>query len=568
MNLTTKSPPSVENETLRWGYQIIDLLVKQGVTRFCLSPGSRSTPLAHAITRHPEASTLIHFDERGAAFHAFGFAKGSGKPVALLCTSGSAVGNFFPAVMEAAMERVPLVILTADRPPELQNCGANQSCDQVKIFGNYVRFSCEIPPADSLLDNGYLSSTISYAILRATHPLKGPVHLNCAFREPFFSTEEPLFPHESPIIYTKPHLTLTPEQFSTLAEKMQSARQGVIVVGLVEEEDCTPILDLAEKLQWPLLADILSGLRRPHPCVIAHFDLLLKHKNFQPDFILHLGDRIVSKTVAEWLKNVEAENYFLVAGHSDPHDPTRSITERIICSPSHFCTEIESRVHQKSAFWLKSWKDISHLISTQIDLLLKDEPASEPSLIRFLHHHLPSSFALFIANSMPIRDADQLFFSPSYKGKIFGKRGLSGIDGNIATAAGIAESIQRPLLALLGDLSALHDINSLPQLHHLTQPVIILCINNQGGGIFSFLPIASQEKKEDFEAFFAAAHPFDFKAAAELFHLPYLLINDPKELLPLFSQEKSYFVELKTDREKNHHLHKEVNSCLHSFMAS
>ncbi len=548
----------------RYAKRIIDTLLEHGVRRFCLSPGSRSTPLAYAIAHEERAEVLVHFDERGMAFHAFGFAKGAKEPVALLVTSGSAVGNLMPAVMEAAMEGVPLIILTADRPPELRDCGANQSCDQVKIFGEYVRWSCDIPCPDSTLPDGYIGSTVAYAVHQAVR-LKGPVHLNCMFREPFFSSVSLVT--RTSTVYEEPNASLTPSTIEKWARILHQAENGVIIVGAqTSSRSLKSILALAENLQWPVLPDILSGMRseQSHPAVIPYYDAVLKiAPHLKPDLILHLGDRIVSKPLTEWITKSQPSIYALVADHSWRYDPYHTLTHRLECDPILFAEQVLPHVGRRPS-WLETWKVYSDAIENHIDTAIK--PLSEPGVVRYLHHHLPAHYALFLANSMPIRDADQFFFPRFFRGPILGKRGLSGIDGNIATAIGIAEGTQRPTLAIMGDLTALHDINSLAQITKARHPVIFLVINNGGGGIFHFLPVA--EKKDFFEEFMAGAHTWTFEKAAEMFDIPYTCIDDFSSVGKALRDEKSCILELRTDRAENLLIHRQILEELKTCCAS
>ena len=301
----------------RFGAQIIDHLVQQGVRKIFFSPGSRSSLLALAATGQPRLEKSIHFDERGMAFQAYGYAKATQSPVAVLTTSGSAVGNIFPAVMEASHDHVPLILLTADRPAELQNSMANQTCDQVKIFGNYVRWYAEIPAAEAQLSDDYLGSTIAHAVYRSTVPPPGPVHLNCQFREPFFSGEifsAPLSTH-----YESSQAMISKETLQKWADKLSTLKRGVVVAGsMPSSKRSSAICRLAEKLDWPILPDLMAGLRSEtsHPTQIAYYvDLLKSITDFEPDCMLHLGDRLISKPLLTWLSNAKPSVYLNVAGH-------------------------------------------------------------------------------------------------------------------------------------------------------------------------------------------------------------------------------------------------------------
>jgi len=539
----------------QYAKQIVHHLVQQGVRRVFISPGSRSTPLAYAFSQEERLEKVIHFDERGMAFNAFGYAKGSKTPAALLVTSGTAVANLFPAIIEACQDEVPLIVITADRPHELREAGANQTCDQVKIFGTHVRWYFEIPCPDRIIPEGFIGTTIAQAVYRAMHSPKGPVHLNCLFREPFLSEYLPEVPNSTQ--YEQTHHTLSTASIEQWAKKLAACERGVIVAGsLATSRSLKSILALAEQLDWPILPDIISGLRSEgiHPNMIPYYDMVLKlAPNFRPDCILHFGDRLVSKPLLQWIQHSAPSIYAMVADHPHRHDPTHTLTHRIQCDPTVFCEQLQPWLPRRVS-WLNNWKTVSQTIEGHVDEFIPS--ASEPGLIRFLHHHLPPHYSLFLGNSMPIRDADQFFFPRFHRGPIFGKRGTSGIDGNIATIVGLAEGSQRPLLAVIGDLTALHDLNSLALLQKCKVPVILLVVNNQGGGIFSFLPIS--QKKEIFEEYVAGAHSFHFEEAAKMFHLPYLSLNDPSQLARLLREEKSCLLEFKTSRAENWALHQTI----------
>ncbi|MBS0605602.1 MAG: 2-succinyl-5-enolpyruvyl-6-hydroxy-3-cyclohexene-1-carboxylic-acid synthase [Verrucomicrobia bacterium] len=550
---------------LTWSNLIIDQLLKQGVRYFCLGAGSRSTPLALAIADHPDTQHLVHFDERGVGFHALGFSKASGLPSVIVVTSGTAVANLFPAIMEASNERVPLILLTSDRPHELRDCGANQTCDQIKLFSDYVRWQVDLPCPTTEISERFVATTIAQAVFRSKQGHPGPVHLNCPFREPLFSLTPPSIPEIPPTYY---ETTQTIPSISTLeqwAESFQDTPKGIIVVGsLPARQKMDPIFQLASILKWPILPDILSQARSSGYChvVIRHYDALLKaDPSYKPDLVLHLGDRFVSKTLAQWLKTLNCP-YFQVSDHPCRQDPDHLTTHRLSVDPSLFCKEIigfvEERFHTD---WFDSWKNASDKIADHLSALIDNQPdLTEPAVARTLSNSLSPSWSIFIGSSMPIRDSDQFLFPKQPIGPIFGNRGVSGIDGNIATAIGIAQGRQQPTFALFGDLAFLHDLNSLAQLRQAQYPVVILVINNHGGAIFSFLPIA--QRKDVIEEFFVASHPYNFQNAAELFQIPYFRPHNTRDWEQLFSDllanPCSAIVEIQTRRSENLLLHQEI----------
>jgi 2-succinyl-5-enolpyruvyl-6-hydroxy-3-cyclohexene-1-carboxylate synthase len=545
---------------ISWAKEILHQLVLQGVDYFCLAPGSRSTPLAFAVSEDPRVKSLVHYDERGVAFHALGYAKATQKPVALISTSGTAVGNFLPAIMEASNSRVPLIVLTADRPPELRDVNANQTVDQVKVFHNFVRWQYDLPCPDAKLPKRFLSTTIGQAIHRAK---TGPVHLNCMFREPLFTDQQEEAFFESPSFYEAIEQALPQEALELWSKKLSCIDKGVLIAGSYPTtRSLQPLLKLAERLDWPLLADIDSGIRSygRSSALIPYFDLLYKTEpQIQAEAIVQFGDRLVSKSLLEWIEKQNFTFYCHVADHPERSDPKHQITHRISCDPVYFSEELLSRLPQKSS-WLKEWKQQSQAIEERLTF---SNEISEPGIIRWIENALPADWALFFANSMPVRDAESFFFPKECRGPVFTSRGVSGIDGNIATVAGMSEGSGKPLFALIGDQTALHDLNSLPLLKKTSYPVILCIVNNSGGGIFSFLPIA--KKAARFEEFWAAQHEFTFEHAAKLFQLPYYHPSSWKELNKIPFTE-SCILELTTDRAHNYLLHQEIFSqCTPSF---
>jgi 2-succinyl-5-enolpyruvyl-6-hydroxy-3-cyclohexene-1-carboxylate synthase len=534
---------------------IVDQLVKQGVRHFCLSPGSRSTSLALAIAQHPDLEATVHFDERGMAFHALGIAKASKKPVALLVTSGTAVGNLFPAVMEASLAKIPLILLTADRPPELRDNGSNQTLDQVKIFGDFVRWQVDLPCPTTEIQDAYVGSTIAHAVFKSQHNPKGPVHLNCMFREPLLTSSAPPFPQ---LISTHYESTESVPSRSTLeywGDALSSCEKGVIIVGnLFAAHTSSSIHELGRHLNWPILADLFSGVRGKDG--VLYYDLILKTlKHLKAETVLHFGDRLISKTLQNWLVACKPSSYFLVTNHAERHDPFYQVTHRMECDPFLFCQNLVPFVKKaQNSTWLEEWNKPGAAIQQALPQMISGK--TEPGLMYTLASKLPQGWSLFLSNSMPVRDADTYFFRKDADLSCFANRGVSGIDGNLATAIGIAKGSKSPTLAVLGDLAFLHDINSLALLKKCAYPVILLVINNSGGAIFSFLPVA--QRKETFEEYFAASHTLTFEKAAELFDIPYLSLEDAQDLDTLWKNPRTCVIEMTTERAENHRIHEEI----------
>lgn len=558
-----------------WASQIIDHLASLGVSYFCVAPGSRCSSLILAAANHPDVEVVMHFDERGVGFHALGYGKAALKPAAVVVTSGTAIGNLLPAVMEASMARIPMILLTADRPPELRDVGANQTADQVKIFGNYVRWHVDLPCPEERLPENYLASTLSYAVFKSLQSPTGPIQINCMLREPLHSSLPDMPKPERKELprYVPSMATCSQAAMQELADKLSHSTCGVIVVGsLTDTPEAKAIVELAKVMRWPLICDITAQARSfaKETPYIPHFDLLIKSiPDAQVDCVLHFGDRIVSKALAEWLSKQEPD-YYLVADHPDRYDPQWQIRHRLHCNIPWFCQEMASLVNVKESLHLPVWKGQSQQIKEELaDLLSTYEPLSEPGVFYHLGQFIPKDWHLFLANSMPVRDADNFFYPEDFTGKIYVNRGISGIDGNISTAAGLAGAIKSPLLAIIGDLTFLHDMNGIVQLLKSPTPIILLVINNGGGGIFSFL---SMQKKNHAEELISAAHEHQFEDIAKFAGMEFkqIIQSDDfiKTLEDLSRNPRSYFIEVITDREENLLLHKEISKAIHNILCS
>ncbi len=492
---------------------IIDQLICQGVEHFCIAPGSRSSPLALAVANHPKAKVTVHFDERGLGFFALGIGKATKTPAAVITTSGTAVANLYPSVMEASQSMTPMILLTADRPHELRFCGSNQTMDQVRIFANAVREQVDLSPH---IDEKTTRSMIAQNVFSSLKNPPGPVHMNCPFQDPLH-TEVPLreggkIEHSFPTLSAKPLKV--------------DANKGVILLGPISE-DPAPVLKLARRLQWPVFADLLSNARQtPTPEQIRSFDWILQSGAPKPDFILHFGNRFISKRILEWEKEVPMTH---VSPFPFLQDPARRLSMRIQSDIEPFCEMFEAKTDPT---WLFSWQELDQKLEPEFS-----HPFTEAHAVR----SLPSDRPIFFGNSMPIRLADHFFF-PKKAPQVFANRGVSGIDGNIATIAGIAEGLNSPSIGFIGDQTALHDLNSLPLIKK--HKILLIISNNFGGGIFDYLPIS---KSRHLERFFTASHPWTFENVAKMFDIPYVRVEGMLDDLPSFG-----IVELMTKREESY----------------
>lgn len=560
-----------------WSRLVIEELTRLGVTYFVVSPGSRSTPITVAVAENPKALAQIHYDERGAAYHALGYARATGQPAALICTSGTAVANYYPAVIEAAQDNLPLVVLSADRPPELVNTAANQTIDQPKLFQGYTRWEYAFPPPSTTMAPQAVLTTIDQAIFRALGIPPGPVHLNFMFREPLEPkvVGGPFDEYLQPIrvwlekgqpytLYQRPELGIEGDELKSLLEVVNRARTGYILVGRMPVgAPATEILDLAERTGFRFLPDIQSGLRfLAHPQAVSHFDLLLNDFKALPpaDLILHFGGPFVSKRLLQWLEWQRETTYVLINELPSRQDPVHRLDYRYQLAP-----------HTAARALLASLSETSSRNSTQLPLpnletrlnewLGSNTPLSEPAAVRSVIKSIPHEHGLFLASSMPIRDADRFAPLRKHSPVVAANRGVSGIDGLISSATGFARGLRRPVTLIIGDLAFFHDLNALHLVKQSPYPLTIVLLNNGGGGIFHFLPIAKYA--EVFEAYFATPHQLNFRAAAELFGLNY----SAPQTLPEFvrdyqhavNDENSWVIEIQTDRRENMELHRSLD---------
>jgi 2-succinyl-5-enolpyruvyl-6-hydroxy-3-cyclohexene-1-carboxylate synthase len=565
------------NLNYAWAASIIDELARNGVQDFALSPGSRSTPLTLAVAARDDLRQTVHFDERAAAFHALGMAKGTGAPSVFICTSGSAVVNAMPAVVEADRSHTPLIVLTADRPPELLDTGANQAIDQVNVFGNYVRWAHVFPCPDEAVPLESMLTALCQGVHRATSGNPGPVHLNCMFREPLAPTEKPYTLNARPTTIDRPHglpfteyaagSSLESRAVDSVIQAIRDTDKGLLVAGqLSSKADSDAVVALAKLIGWPLLPDVTSGLRSTdaYEHTVHHYHhLLAQGENAcgldDAEVVLHLGGAVVSKAYLEFSTRTALKAYIRVDGHPERLDPAHGTTHRIQATPEAFAKalgDIDNSPCDEA--WRARLTQSSAAVEACVANALDTEPQlSEAGSVRRITSQTPEGSVLFLGNSMPIRDADLFGATCGATGRVIANRGASGIDGNIATATGIARATGAPVTAILGDLAALHDLNSLALVKTSATPVILVIINNDGGGIFSFLPIHDHSKH--FETHFGTPHGMNFRSHAEGFGLSYMQPETPHDLAAAYActldAHDSAIIEIQTDRIENlaHH---------------
>ncbi len=502
-----------------WAYVLMDRLHRvHGVQDLCIAPGSRSAPLVLAADRyrrdHPQVSLHIHFDERGLAFFALGVAKSRRRPVAIFTTSGTAVANLHPAMVEAFEDHLPLVAISADRPEELHGCGANQTINQMGLFATHLRGELRLPAPDQTWSAGRLGREVD-GVLRRLHGVDaGPVHINAPFREPLYGA-------------------LDRQDFSAWLADLEEGVPGdprppnppplsgleqplLLVAGRLEADEAEAVLALGQRFGIPIVADIGSQLRlRRDPVVLEAPDLLFVNPRGRAALdtvkqVLQFGGRLTGRRLNQWL-SVFAGRRWLISRHSGGLDPDHKAVPIQADIPT-FCRQL--LVPPQPELELAS---LARQLNACLDGLLA-EHFSELAAARILSEEIPPSMALLPGNSLSIRLVDMLAH-PRFGNRCVTNRGASGIDGLVATACGFARRHPGGLTLLLGDLSLLHDLNSLALAARATVPLVIVVLNNDGGGIFNLLP--ARKQGACFEALFQLPHGLDFQHAAAQFGLAY-----------------------------------------------
>jgi 2-succinyl-5-enolpyruvyl-6-hydroxy-3-cyclohexene-1-carboxylate synthase len=567
------------NINIVWSSLLVEELLRNNIDYFCISPGSRSTPLTVAAARHPEARKIVCHDERGAAFHALGYTRATAKPAVLICTSGTAAANYFPAFIEAAMDRLPLLVLSADRPPELQATGANQTIHQHHLFGSYAKWYSELPCPVETLPPQVLLTTIDQAIYQTLSLPRGPVHLNCPFREPlaplvktvdvsylenlayWLASKKPFTTYQSS------SLIPTPATVSKISNLLKATRTGMVSVGRLNTDfERIAVKRLLKILQWPVFVDITSGLRSDSgdTPIVHYFDQLLLskvvHDNYQPDTLFHMGGQIVSKRFLEFTEKLQAlRNYILVKDHPFRYDPCHRVSCHLETDIGLFCQALLEQIEPQAP---GRFTQLLLALSASVQAIMHDfirpeQPLSEIAVAHLIAGNIPAGQGLWLASSMPVRDMD-MYGSPLAQAvRVGANRGASGIEGTIAAATGFATGLQQAVTVVVGDLAFLHDMNSLSLLRKMIKPLVIVVINNNGGGIFSFLPIT--EFSDVFEEYFGTPHHIRFQAVTELFSIPYAAPATNGEFVTTYraavNSTDSMLIEVITDRQENYRLH-------------
>ncbi len=564
-----------------WAELIVEELVRCGVGHFCITPGSRSTPLVVAAARNTKAHCTLCFDERSAGFYAMGYAKAANKPAAVITTSGTAVANLLPAVTEAHMGRIPMLLMTADRPDELTDTGANQTLQQTDMFAGFLRWRHSLPcPAEVFAPEAVLT-TIDQAVFRTQSLGGGPVHLNCRYREPLEPSTQDIkkdytanisnwMDWDAPFTsYQKIQRCPEDEFLDNVAGIVRETERGLIVIGgLKMGFEQEKILALAEKLNWPIYADITSGVRLTSGTTscIRYFDQQILSSNFnqavRPSVVLHFGGRTTSKRLDQFLDDCRPDHYVIIQASPDRYDRVHAATMRVYADPAWAAEMICEKVDKREG---TPHSDLMRNISTRtnaaIEQMVEDDiRLSEPFVCRYLSTVVPDGSCLFLSNSMPVRDMD--LYGVNNRKHIFSaaNRGVSGIDGILSTAIGITTAREAPTTLVIGDMAFIHDLNALAFLSRQAGPIIVVLINNQGGGIFDFLPIS--QHTDVLEKFFVARHDFQFSGVCETFKIDYHEVRKKDDFIQAYAEAAKKrtptVIEVVTDRKTNLELRRNI----------
>ena len=606
------------NPNIKLANTFIHALAAAGLKNVVIAPGSRSTPLTLAFEAHPEIEVHVHLDERSAGFYALGMALELDAPVALVCSSGTAVSNFYPAIIEANMSQIPLLVLTADRPHELRHSGANQTIDQVKIFGDHVLWAVDMPlpepnPPEVALRN--VKQTAVRAYTTANGIRKGAVHVNFPFRKPLepeigdwrLATEK--FPiHDSlfNIHYSETGvLTPSPDQLNTLKNIISDHPNGLIVCGprCPGSEFPQAVATLSKQAGYPIIADPISGLRFgpwvDEATVVSSYETFMQSKNynffgkncsFTPEVIIRFGAVPISKWLNSYLDQITPAHRIHIRSNGVWADDSHRTTWFLQVDETAVCQQLTAHLPERtSSAWENAVRDTETRSWERLTTALHDnwfDGAAVADVVSLL----PDDVTLFMGNSLPIRHLDQYGRFRTKRIHAHANRGASGIDGNISTALGITAASKRPLVAILGDITFYHDMNgllpikmwnnqqstdngqrttdsgSIPNPQSPIPNLTFIVINNNGGGIFNRLPIAQHEPP--FTKLFRTPHGLTFGPVAELYGLKYTQVTERDDFRAVVktavSDPKPHLIELITDSDHDEKTRREINKIVNS----
>jgi 2-succinyl-5-enolpyruvyl-6-hydroxy-3-cyclohexene-1-carboxylate synthase len=587
------------NPAFIYAVVFVDELQRAGIRNVVICPGSRSTPLAMAFASQTEIRTWMHIDERSAAFFALGMAKKLRKPVALLCTSGTAAANFLPALVEATHGHVPLLVLTADRPHELRDNGASQSIDQNRLYGTHAKWFVEVALPEATDAALRYIRTIADRAVAATQAIpSGPVHLNFPFREPL--TPDPIQGQPLPSVEQRdciawqgrpgntPYIEVHDTSLGTsdilaigkIQHLVSQAHRGLIIAGPDDDFTLTePLKRLAQLLGYPILADPLSQLRcgvSQQTMVLTSYDAFLRIDSFiehaQPELIIRFGAMPTSKPLMLYMKRYLSTPLVVIDGNNSWEEPTQLASQLIHANPTTLCNDLFNAIEQHqtveegasiaSRAWLSLWQETDRLTQqTLLHTMYDFREIFEGRVFSELANLLQDDTTLYVGNSMPVRDLDTFFWSSEQRIRIMGNRGANGIDGVISSAMGAsAVAENEPTVLVLGDLSFFHDLNGLLASRFYELNLTIILINNDGGGIFSFLPQATHP--EHFEKLFGTPTGLNFRPVVEMYGGRFQSVDNwdsfRKAVIQGLHSSGLDVIEIPTERTSNVKMHRHL----------
>jgi len=569
----------------QWAYRFVHALAAGGVHHACLAPGSRNTPLTLAFAEHDDITATSHIDERSCAFFGLGLAKRKGQPVALVCTSGTAGTNFYPAVVEASMSNIPLLVCTADRPPALHGLGANQTIDQQELFGNKVRWFQDVGmPEDTPAARERIRKNSQKALRELGSPSPGPVHLNFPFSKPL----EPETPDRITDVLENTGHPWTPEPFTLgdiqpneddidqTMDLIQQHGKGVILVGPMRfnRDFITRCLTLANATGFPILADGLSQLRFGNPdeellcCYSSSFlpSPILK-KQTTPEFILRFGRMPTTRELNDYLRAHTGAIQLAVTDDGRRHDSTKTLDILIEATPQLFTDALNQRLHKSGhqpaeQRWSEPFIRADGIAQSVMEQEMKSHRKFEGRIYPEVLSRIPPNTNLMVSNSLPVRDLD--YYAPRIQPHIpiFFNRGVSGIDGITSTALGIAAAYREPMVLITGDLAFLHDTGALIAAHRYKLPLTVILVNNSGGGIFEMLPIS--KFGETYRTYVTTPHAVQFEPLVRAFAGKFTAIRNWRQFHHAFPEavfsREFRVLEIHTDATESREIRRQIQS--------
>lgn len=542
----------------------VETIKQAGVQDIVMCPGSRSTPLAYAFAKSEGFQFYRQIDERSAGYFALGIAKAKKNPVVLLCTSGTAAANFFPAIVEAYYARVPLLVVTADRPHELREVGAPQAIDQLHLYGKHVKWTVDFPlPEKDVANLAFVERHIQRAVSTSKAFPMGPVHINVPFREPLLLDMEQALPTVNMQVPEIGKLVPSEEFLVWYKDILQNEEKGLFIVG-----DSLPTTDgfweFAKMVQWPVLVDPLSNLRTsvPDDCMdlcVDQYDAILKNDAFKkeagPNVVIRFGAQPVSKPLMLFLKACKPKVFIVV-------DESPLFRDSLHIATHHVQVEAESlwikALEKAASSYTNSWSQANEIATKHVNNYIQNE-SDEGALAGMLFEKLPDMSYLFASSSMPIRDVDTFFNKTTKDILLYANRGTNGIDGVVSSALGAQAALDRPGYLLIGDLAFLHDLNGLVVTRFHPTDMTIIVMNNDGGGIFSYLSQSTETNY--FEQLFGTPTGLEFSHIAAMYNAQYTAVHSKEGFKDALAEEKSKdirIIEVFTNRQVNTETHRKL----------